>query len=326
MRADMRILKALLTVWLLVVLLPMLLWASEGRQKVILDADLGGDIDDAFALALILASPEFELLGVVMDHGLTEKRAQIACRMLYETGFEQVPVAVGRQTPNVVGRDTRLAGYSPQFHWAEGFTKKRPIATPAADFIIETLRKYPNEVILFTVGPVPNLADVVRKDPEALKLAKGVYSMFGSFYMGYGRDPVPSAEWNVRADAASAQKFAASGAEITYAGLDITTFVKLEADRRLELAMRHSPLTDAVSGLYTLWGQETPVLYDAVAVGMVLWPELFQTRPAHVRVTDEGFTLIDESRPPNSKIGMTIRTEEFLSRMMERLLRQNLAR
>ena len=58
------------------------------KQKVILDCDLGGDIDDAFALALVLASPEFEVLGITLDHGLTEKRAQIACKMLYKTGLE----------------------------------------------------------------------------------------------------------------------------------------------------------------------------------------------------------------------------------------------
>src|SRR5665647_2130556 len=56
---------------------------SQPRQKIIFDCDLGGDIDDAFALGLILSSPEFEVLGIVMDHGLTNKRAQIACRMLY---------------------------------------------------------------------------------------------------------------------------------------------------------------------------------------------------------------------------------------------------
>ena len=217
--------------------------AAEAKQKIILDTDLGSDIDDAFALALILASPEFEILGITLDHGLTRERARIAARMLYETGREGIPIAVGRPTPRVVGKEKDLAGYRNQFNWAKGFDKIQPIPTPAADFIIETLRKYPNQVLLFTVGPVPNLADVIEKDPGALKLAKGIYSMFGSFYMGYNGGPVPSAEWNVYADAGSAKKFAASGVPIIYAGLDITTFVRLEADRRGTLFRRRSPLT-----------------------------------------------------------------------------------
>jgi inosine-uridine nucleoside N-ribohydrolase len=301
------------------------LFAQE-KQKIIIDCDLGSDIDDAFALALVLASPEFEVLGVVMDHGLTDKRAQIACKMLYETGLDHIPVVVGRQTPNEVGKDKEPGYYTDQFYWAEGFSKVKPVRKSAADFIIDNLRKYPGEIILFTVGPVPNISDVIKKDPEALTFAKHIYSMFGSFYMGYDTGPNPDAEWNVRADIESAKLLVSSGASMTYAGLDITTFVKLEKEMRLKLLMRQSPLTNALCALYSLWGQETPTLYDVVAVGMVLWPELFTTRRAHVRVTDDGFTVIDESQEPNCEVGKTIDKQEFLNRVMRRYLVQNMQR
>jgi inosine-uridine nucleoside N-ribohydrolase len=295
------------------------LYAQE-KQKIIFDCDLGGDIDDAFAFALILASPEFEVLGFVMDQGDTPKRAQVACRMLYEVGREDIPVVVGRKTNDY---------FTNQFHWAEGFDKVRPVKQNAEDFIIENLRKYPNEVVLFTVGPVPNMMDVIKKDPDALKLAKNIYSMFGSFYMGYDTGPIISAEWNVRGDEEAARMFVESGAEITFAGLDVTTYVRLEENYRNKLSMRQSPLTNALTGLYTLWRYESyahpdPVLHDVVAVGMYLWPDLFTTRPAHVRVIEGGYTVIDESKEPNGRIGMSIRKEEFLELVMERLLTQNL--
>jgi purine nucleosidase len=306
--------------------------ASTGeKQKIILDCDLGGDIDDAFAVALVLTSPEFDLLGLVMDHGNTPKRARIACRMLYETGMEHIPVVVGRHTPGVVGKDSVLAGDSHQFVWGDGFDKVKPIKKSAADFIIENLRKYPGEVILFTVGPVPNMQDVLQKDPEALKLAKRVVSMFGSFYMGYGTGSPPTPEWNVRADIKAAQLFVQSGAHITYAGLDITTFVKLNEAYRSRIFLRQSPLTNALSGLYTLWGFESyaqpdPTLFDVVAVGMVLWPELFTVRKVHVVVDDQGYTRIDPDKAPNGKIGVTIEMDEFLKRVVERYIKQNLIR
>ena len=291
------------------------------KQKVIFDSDLGGDIDDAFALALLLASPELEILGIVTDYGNTPKRAQVACRMLYETGREDIPVVIGRQTND---------GYARQYHWGEGFDIVQPVKKGGADFIIEQLRKYPNEVILFTVGPVPNMADIIEKDPEALKLAKHVYSMFGSFYMGYGSSPIPSAEWNVRADVSASQKFASSGAKITYAGLDVTTYVKFNEDMIERLSHRKSPLTDALESLYILWGLERqkpiPTLFDPVAVAMVIWPDLVTTRKAYVKVTDEGYTVIDESKEPNCEIGMSINTQEFLDRLLERLMQQNLMR
>jgi len=302
--------------------------ATAASQKIIFDCDLGGDIDDAFALGLVLTSPEFEVLGITLDHGLTEKRGQLACRILDVLGKENIPVAIGRQTPNVVGKDKELGPASAQFRWAEGFSRVKPIATPAADFILQTLHKYPGEVILFTVGPVPNIADVLKKDPGALKLAKKIYSMFGSFYLGYGSNPVPSAEWNVVADVASAKVFVEAGDPITYAGLDITTFVTLEEKQRLKLTQRNSPLTDALMGLYTLWnsetGNETPVLFDVVAVSMVLWPDLFQTKPSHVRVTDGGFTVIDESKPANGEVGVSVNKDELLRRVMKRYIQQNL--
>ena len=292
------------------------------KQKVIFDCDLGDDIDDAYALALLIASPELDILGIVMDYGNTPKRAQIACRMLYETGRENIPVVVGRKT---------VDNFSNQFFWGEGFGRIQPVKQAGADFIIEQLKKYPDEIILITVGPVPNMSDILDKEPGALKLAKHVYSMFGSFYMGYGSSPIPSTEWNVVADVKASKKFVSSGANITYAGLDITTYVKLKYELIEVLGNRKSPLTDAVVGLYSLWGfgreiKPEPVLYDAVTVAMILWPELFKTRKAYVKVTDEGFTVIDESREPNCEIGISVNTDEFINKYMDRLMKQNLMR
>jgi len=149
--------------------------------------------------------------------------------------------------------------------------------------------------------------------------------------MGYGTGPVPDAEWNVRADVESAKRFISAGVSPILAGLDVTTFVKLNADDRLRLTMRNSPLTDALCGLYTLWrfesySQPDPTLFDVVAVGMVLWPDLFTTRQVHIRVSDDGYTVIDEAKEPNCEIGMTIQKEEFIRRVMERYIRQNLGR
>ena len=92
------------------------------KQKVIFDCDLGGDIDDAFAVALLLSSQEeFEILGICLDHGNTPGRGKIAAKMLYETGNDHIPIYVGRHTPTVVGIQSELEGESPQFMWADGF-------------------------------------------------------------------------------------------------------------------------------------------------------------------------------------------------------------
>ncbi|QEH39255.1 Pyrimidine-specific ribonucleoside hydrolase RihB (plasmid) [Aquisphaera giovannonii] len=317
---------------IVILLMPLAAVAAGPRQKVIFDCDLGGDIDDAFALSLLLSSPEFEVLGLVMDHGNTTRRGQVAARLLYEMGLEkQIPVVIGRATPAVVGEDTEIAGDSKQFLWGRGFESWKPASADAAGFLIENIRKYPGEVILFTVGPVCNIQDVLRRDPGALKQAKRVIAMFGSFTMGYGGPGTrPDAEWNVRADARAGQALLASGARLTLAGLDTTTMVKLREADRTRLLYRNSPLTDALCGLYILWRQEgagpDPTLFDVVPVGMVLWPDLFTTRPAHVRVTEKGFTELVEGAPPNCEIGVTVQADELVKRTMNRYLEQNLMR
>ncbi len=322
--------KSFIVTLLHILLLYQVIYSAE-KQKVIFDCDLGGDIDDAFALALVLSSPEFEVLGLVMDHGNTPERARVAGRMLYECGLEDIPIVVGRHTPGIVGEQTELAGDSHQFAWSAGFDKVKPIRQNAADFIIKKLRKYPGEIILFTVGPVPNIQDLIKMDPEAIKLAKKVVSMFGSFNMGYTVGSKPEPEWNVRADVTSAQMLVNSGADMVFAGLDVTTFVKLNEENRTRLLYRNSPLTDALCGLYSLWLYESYAhpnctMYDGVAVGMVLWPELFTTKQVHVTVDDRGFTRLDHTRPSNCEIGITIDQDEFIKRMMERLLKQNFMR
>ena len=153
--------------------------------------------------------------------------------------------------------------------------------------------------------------------------------MFGSFYAGYKDGPVPHFEANAT-DHKSSIKFLASGANITLAGLDITN-IPWGAEKRHMLLERQSPLTNAMSGLFSLWSylhknKREPVLYDCVPIGMVLWPELFKTRSAHVKIVDWGFTAIDESKEPNCKIGIRIKKKEFSNRLMKRYIKQNLMR
>lgn len=129
----------------------------------------------------------------------------------------------------------------------------------------------------------------------------------------------------------AARALLASGAKLELAGLDTTTLVKLGEADRMRLLYRNSPLTDALSGLYILWRYESyarpdPTLFDVVPIGMVLWPVLFTSRPAHVRVTDTGMTELVKDAAPNSEIGVTVDQDELVKRIMDRYLRQNLMR
>ena len=326
---------------LIILLLLSIQVIAQQKQKVIFDCDLGDDIDDAYALSLLLTMQDrYEIMGITTCYGRTEDRARLAQKILEETGQTQIPVYAGRNTS---AQNERANWFAEQFYYAEGF-KPAPKVAPvfanqyrqaigmaplkqkdptAAEFIRNSLNKYPGEIIIFSVGPVTNFGDVIDKDPEALKKAKAIYAMFGSFQVGYSTKAPIDAEWNVVVDIPSAKKFVQSGAKIIYAGLDVTAMVKLDHVQRERLLYRQSTMTNALSALYVLWGNETPTLFDPVAIGMEAYPNLFQTEKVHIEVDDKGFTRIIPGKSPNAEIGTRIDSNKFIDLMMKKYLYQN---
>src|SRR5579864_9474912 len=71
---------------------------STAPEKIIIDTDIGDDIDDAFAVALALRSPELQILGISTTFGDTETRAKLVDRILGEAGRQNIPVAMGEHT------------------------------------------------------------------------------------------------------------------------------------------------------------------------------------------------------------------------------------
>ena len=148
-------------VWLIAVLFSCVSFSSAAvqaggsaeKQKVILDTDIGDDIDDSFALALVLASPDLELLGVTTAWGDTQVRARLVERMLCETGMDNIPIAAGASTENKVALD-----HSP---WARAFWKPVRHYGPAVDFILDQIRKYPGQITLIAIAPMTNVGDLI---------------------------------------------------------------------------------------------------------------------------------------------------------------------
>jgi len=291
--------------------------AHAEQMKLILDTDIGGDIDDAWALGFVISHPDFEPLGVTICDGNTPARAKVACKLLHVTGRSQVPVAVGRKTSD--GRDY-------QFAWAEDFEVVKPIATPAADFIIETVRKHPNEVTLVAVGPLENVADALRKEPGLGKLLKRVVLMSGCVYGTAGNtNPVP--EWNVVASRADSQVVYGAGLPLTIVPLDSTTRVLLRDDERERVRKHRSPLTFSLECLYRLWISSPGArmtLHDQLAVAETASPGTFfgkrETLP--LVVDDKGFTRIDRERGRPVVVCLEPKRDAFMDFYIGRLLNQ----
>jgi purine nucleosidase len=294
--------------------------AGATREKVILDTDIGDDIDDAFALAFVLSSPGFDLLGVTTAWGDTQLRARLTQRLLCETGMEKIPVFAGISTQT----NTPLDGAP----WAKEFPRPAQPYPPALDFVFDQIRRYPNEITLLAIAPLTNVGAFIDRDPDTFRKLKRVVMMGGSIHRGYGDlgympDHGPDPEYNIKSDTRSAQKLFASGVPIFMMPLD-STQLKLDEVKRQLIFQLGTPLTDALALLYHHWGQQTPTLFDPVAIAFAIEPEICPTQPMHIEVDEKGYTR-PGAGTVNAEVCLDSRSDQFFRLYMRRILSQKLA-
>lgn len=295
----------------------LLAWAQTTTpahpEKVIIDTDIGDDIDDAFAVALAVKSPELEVLGITTTFGETEVRAKILDRFLAEIGRADIPVFAGKPAGKTSMSQRR---YGESGHFA------KPSHPDAAEFILDQIRKYPGEITLIGIGPLMNVGEVIDRDAATFHKLKRVVIMGGSIRRGYGdygyNEPVPPApEWNILNDVKSARKLFASGVPLFVMPLD-STQLKLDEVKRAFLFTRGTPVTDQLTILYHLWGQETPTLFDPMTVVFVLKPELCPVTPLHIEIDGKGSTL-ETPGTANAEICLNSNSEDFFQFYLRRL-------
>jgi purine nucleosidase len=283
-------------------------------EKIIIDTDIGDDIDDAFAVALALRSPELQILGISTTFGDTETRAKLLDRLLGEVGRSDIPVAVGTPTTNINFTQKR---------YAEGGHFARASHPRAIDFILDEIRRHPGEITLVAIGPLVNVGALIDKDAQTFRKLRRVVLMGGSVERGYGdlgyvKPHGPDAEWNIKNDIPAAQKLFASGVPIFMMPLD-STQLKLDEVKRAAIFQAGTPMTDALTLLYHEWGQETPTLFDPMALAFILDPQLCPVRPMHIVVDEKGFTRA-EAGTPNAQVCMNSNPDAFFHFYIPRVI------
>jgi purine nucleosidase len=277
-------------------------------QKVILDTDIGDDVDDAYALALLASLPNAKILGVTTAFGETGKRAEIAAKLLNVVGRPDVPVCAGR--PGTSGKIGR------QYDWAKGFKSPSMKSTPAADFMKSEIDKAPGEVTLIPVGALTNIGDLITKYPEVKGKIKQIVIMGGAVHLGYNNQPPPIVEWNIKCDPAAAKIVFNSGVPVVMAGLEVTTMMQLDAERQKRLFANGTQTTDALAALTNLWGNNVPTLFDPVAVAYALGHPFCDNEQRHVEVEDSGLTKITDG-PTNVTVLINPKKNAFLDWYVE---------
>lgn len=297
--------------------------SAFAQQKVIIDTDIGDDIDDAFAVSLALSSPELKILGVTSAWGDTELRSRMLDRLLCEAGRSDIPVATGVKTAG-------KAVFS-QEAWAKaGETRTH---ADAVDFLLDQIRKNPGEITLIAIAPLTNIGAAIDRDPATFKKLKRVVMMGGSIHRGYDDFGVvgtvprpPDAEYNIAMAPEAAQKLMRSGVPIYMMPLD-STQLKFDEVKRVMLTTVSTPLTDSLQVLTAEWQrathQTTPTMFDVVAAAYAIKPELCPATPLHIDVDDKGFTR-EGPGAANVNVCLNSDSDHFFQFLMPRLLEQKL--
>lgn len=252
------------------------------RHHVILDTDIGSDVDDALALAMLFGSPDVDLVGVTTVYGDVEVRARIARRLARLAGHDGLSVAAGAEHP-LSGAEAWWAGFEGQLYadlGAEAYLED----VPASEFLVERVAAAPGQVDVVAIGPLTNIAEAIRADPGFAGAVRRLYVMGGRFDR-------PDAEHNFKSDAAAAAEVFASGIPATVVGLEITTQARIGPDELGEVAAAGAlgrQLEAEVRQWWDFSGKSWNHPHDPLAVLALLHPEQLGTRPAVVRVERDG--------------------------------------
>jgi purine nucleosidase len=285
------------------------------KQKVIIDTDVGDDIDDAFALALALRSPELQIVQINSAYGDTHLRTKLLQRFLHDAEEPQIPLGQG-----VTTHATNV--FSQRRYAEQQAEPSRPYAN-GVDTALDLIRKSPGEITLIAIAPLSNIGAMIDRDPAAFRKLKRVVLMGGSIHRGYGDlgyepNKGPEPEWNIRADIGSARKLFASGVPIFMMPLDATD-LKLDEVKRQLLFKHGSRLTDQLAILYPQWGAQTPTLFDPMTIAYAVDPSLCPTTPMHLRIDDRGMTIPAEGEP-NAQVCLNSSSDDFFRFYLRRLL------
>jgi len=287
------------------------------KTKVLLDTDIGSDIDDAFALAYLLANPECELLGITTVGEGAELRAALASVLCRRAG-KDVPIYPGAEQPlSGVPRPYPVPQAEALSRWdhREEFPRGETVA-----FMREVVRSNPGEVVLLTIGPLTNVALLFSVDPEVPSLLRALVMMCGSFFSS--RSP----EWNAGFDPWATSVVYRAGVSVHRSvGLDVTKRVRMEEGEVRRRRFAH-PLMEPVLDFAGVWFRENRevTFHDPLAASTVFRADIcaFERGTVEVELVSErlsGFTFWEPSPSGRHEVAVQVDVGGFFSHLLSLL-------
>ena len=299
--------------------------ASQSEKPpidVLIDTDIGDDIDDALALAVALNSPEIAVRAVTTVFGDTQRRAQLAAHLLHTFERTDIPVAAGMQSPLQFRHRPSGVPQAAILSNETVYNAISPLSGP--ELIIQTALAYSGRLNLVCIGPLTNIATALTLEPQLFTAIRSIVMMGGS-------SSLPLPDWNVRSDAKAAQIVLASGIPVTMVGLNITSRCKLRAYDIAQLRSRNTLQAQLISRLLAVWQEhrsrwhsKLPYLHDPLTIAALCKPDLFRFQDMTARVLThgplQGFTVPRFMDGPHVKAATDVKVEQAREWVMQRLI------
>ena len=275
------------------------------KIPIIVDTDIGGDIDDVWALTLLLMSPEFDIKLITTAVGDTLTRAKIVAKMLISANRTDIPIGIGLPQVDM-----------PCYYgsWAEDFDLDSYEGTVYEDgirSIVDAVMESDEQITVLALAPLTNLAATIDIEPKVAEKSILV-GMLGSIYKGYHEKTEPDKECNIVNNIPAAKKIFNSSWDMTITPLDTCGSIRLTDSKYEMVASQKNLLIRDLIETYDCWlkrpgypknlyGQpsdidcQSSILFDTVAVYLAMSQNLLHMEKIGLEVTDDGYTKVNKN-------------------------------
>jgi inosine-uridine nucleoside N-ribohydrolase len=292
--------------------------------RVILDTDIGGDIDDTWALVMLLKSPELDCKLITTCTGDTTYRARVVAKLLEVARRTSIPIGIG---------PAQKSARQPQAEWVRDYDLSSYPGTVHADgagALVAAVMNSPEPVTIVAIGPFTTIAAALRREPRIAARSR-IVAMAGNVTRPFGDATRAIPEFNVKIDVSASRAVFAAPWDMTITPLDTCGFVKVAGDAYRRVLKAEDPLTRALVENYRIWcralGREawfadrSSILFDTVAVHLAYSEQHLLLENLRLTVEDDGLTAVSpRGRPVRTATEWTDK-EAFEASLVDRLVR-----
>lgn len=276
---------------------------QNNKIQLILDTDIGNDIDDSWALAFLLECPEIDLKYILTATGDTEYRARVTAKMLQAADRTDIPLGMGQPAAHDHGKT--LEEWVEDFDWS---TFPGSASSQGVKQMVRTVMEMEENPTILCIGPMTNIADALEMEPGIAERCHLV-AMSGCFEKHEDGREGQIAEWNVRNDIAAAQKvYSAPWKSMRITPLDSCGAIRLDGDDLRMVQESGSPLTQTLMesvdcwfnnmDIKRRWPETSPILFDTAAAYLCFGTDLLEMVRMNILIDDQGYMRFSDQGAP----------------------------